>query len=53
MVDVNIVLLIFLKCFIVGGIICYVELVYIIYIIFIKSLVYKGYFVICGWILYK
>lgn len=52
MVDVNMVSLISLKRFIVGGTIRYVEPVYIIYIIFTKSLAYKGYLAICGWIPY-
>lgn len=53
MVDVNMVSLISLKRFIVGGTIRYVEPVYIIYIIFTKSLAYKGYLAICGGIPYK
>lgn len=53
MVDVNMVSLISLKRFIVGGTIRYVEPVYIIYIIFTKSLAYKGDLAICGWIPYK
>lgn len=48
MVDVNMVSLISLKRFIVGGTIRYVEPVYIIYIIFTKSLAYKGYLAISG-----
>lgn len=53
MVDVNMVSLISLKRILVGGTIRYVEPVYIIYIIFTKSLAYKGYLAICGWIPYK